>query len=96
MSRIKYSKRLSSLYGKGKGDIFDAFMMVADCCYGSTNDSSNGRDAEVFESGMAVMEGLKPNENIYLVECGEYILYFKGKTVSDVISRIKAQESYCE
>lgn len=96
MSKIKYSKRLDNLYQKGVGDIFDAFMMVADHCYASSTYNSNERDVEAFESGMRAMEGLKPNEKIYWVDCGEWVLYFKAKTVNDIVSRIKTQESYCE
>lgn len=96
MSKIKHSKRLDDLYQKGKGDIFDAFMMVSDHCYASYTHNSNERDAEAFESGLRTMESLKHDEKLYWVECGEYILYFKAKKVSDVISMIKSQRSYCE
>jgi len=96
MSRIKHSKKLDNLYRKGKGDIFDAFMMVADHCYASYAHNSDERDAEAFESGLRAMEGMKKGEKLYWVECGEYILYFKAKSVSDVVSKIKSQRSYCE
>ena len=96
MSKVKHSKKLDNLYQKGVGDIFDAFMMVADHCYASYNHNSNERDVEAFEAGLRAMESLKPGENLYWVECGEYVLYFKAKAVSDVISQIKSQRSYSD
>lgn len=96
MSKIRHSKKLDSLYQKGVGDIFDAFMTVADHCYASYTHNSNERDVEAFEAGLRAMESLKPGENLYWVEAGEYVLYFKAKAVKDVISQIKAQRSYCE
>lgn len=96
MSRLKHSKRLTNLYVKGKDDActFDAFMTVADYCYGAVMaicEGNGNRDFEIFERGMTVFEKLKPNENIYSVECGEWILYFKAETVSDVVLKIKVQ-----